>query len=141
MLILHHLLKKLVEEVTSPSSIYSPMEISLNALTGVVTQNTIRVPGTLYSQDIFILIDTGSAHSFVDTKLDAQLQLPVAPTGHMLVTVANGDTTISKGICPQLCWHMQGHDFVSDLWILPLGGCDMVLGWIGLNSLVMSCST
>ncbi|XP_026400008.1 uncharacterized protein LOC113295889 [Papaver somniferum] len=122
--------EELEDDTTSPStsSLDSPMEISLHALTGLVTQNTIRVPGHLQSRDIFILIDTGSTHNFVDAKLAEQLQLPVSPTGHMLVTVANGDTTISKGIFPKLAWDMQGYDFVSDLRILPLGGCDMVLG-------------
>ncbi|XP_026416872.1 uncharacterized protein LOC113312322 [Papaver somniferum] len=116
------------DEVASPPSpAISTMEISLHALTGLVTQNTIRVPGQLYSHDIFILIDTGNTHSFVDAKLADQLQLPVEPTGQMLVTVANGDSTISRGICNHLQWSMQDYQFQGDLRVLPLGGCDMFL--------------
>ncbi|XP_026451326.1 uncharacterized protein LOC113351588 [Papaver somniferum] len=77
------------EETASPStSGDTTMEISLHALTGLVTQHTIR----------------------------------------MLVTVANGDTTVSHGVCQNLQWSMHGFKFSSDLRVLPLGGCDMVLG-------------
>lgn len=53
----------------------------------------------------------------------------------MLVTVANGARTTSIGVCKQLQWHMQGHDFVGDLRLLPLGGCDIVLGADWLSTL------
>ncbi|XP_026410370.1 uncharacterized protein LOC113305564 [Papaver somniferum] len=85
--------------------------------TGMVTPTTIRVPGCIQSHDTFVLIDTDSTRSFVDAKLAERLHLNVAPISPMLVTIANGDTTISKGF-----------DFSSDLRILPLGGYDMVLG-------------
>ncbi|XP_026453896.1 uncharacterized protein LOC113355284 [Papaver somniferum] len=121
--------EELEEDTTAPSSpIESSMEISLHAVTGLVTQNTIRVTGILHSEDILVLIDTGSTHSFVDSQLAEKLQLPIIPTGHMLVTVANGDTTISKGLCSELVWSMQGYQFCGDLRVLPLGGCHMVLG-------------
>ncbi|XP_026383549.1 uncharacterized protein LOC113279048 [Papaver somniferum] len=130
------------EENGSPStSGDTTMEISLHALTGLVTQNTIRVPGKLLNQDIFVLIDTGSTHSFLDSSLAEKLHLHIAPTGQMLVTVANGDTTVSHGVCPNLHWSMQGYKFDSDLRVLPLGGCDMVLGvdWLkGLGDVVFN---
>lgn len=117
------------EDARSPTpSIGSTMEISLHALIGLVVQNTIRVPGKLNNKDILVLVDTGSTHSFVDARLAEQLHLHIQPTGHMLVTVANGDTTTSSGVCPRLSWSMQNSGFCEDIRVLPLGGCDMVLG-------------
>ncbi|XP_026396141.1 uncharacterized protein LOC113290772 [Papaver somniferum] len=117
------------EETVSPSTYGdTTMEISLHALTGLVTQHTIRVPGKLLHQDIFVLIDTGNTHSFVDAALAEKLHLHIAPTGQMLVIVANGDTNVIHGVCQNLQWSMQGFKFSSDLRVLPLGGCDMVLG-------------
>ncbi|XP_026396023.1 uncharacterized protein LOC113290655 [Papaver somniferum] len=52
----------------------------------------------------------------------------VEHTSHMLVTVANGEKTVSTGICYKLPWSMQGYKFSKDFRLLPLGGCDMVLG-------------
>ncbi|KAF9619056.1 hypothetical protein IFM89_004414 [Coptis chinensis] len=48
------------------------------------------------------------------------------------VQVANGERTMSKAMCTQLKWEMQGHSFEEDIRLLPLGRCDMVLGgdWI-----------
>ncbi|XP_026450670.1 uncharacterized protein LOC113350764 [Papaver somniferum] len=109
------------------SSVESTMDIFLHALTELVAQNTIRVPDMLCHKDILVLVDTGSTHSFVDARLAEQLHLHIQPTGHMLVTVENGDTTTSSGVCPQLSWSMQNYEFCGDIMVLLLGGCDMVL--------------
>ncbi|XP_026396241.1 uncharacterized protein LOC113290867 [Papaver somniferum] len=50
------------------------------------------------------------------------------PTTQMAITVENGEHTFSSGICTSLQWSLQGHTFSGDLRILPLGGCDIVLG-------------
>ncbi|XP_026396801.1 uncharacterized protein LOC113291491 [Papaver somniferum] len=112
----------------SPSTPDSPIEISLHALTGNVAPDTIRIAGHLNKHSVIILIDTGNTHSFIDANLTSKLGLHVSPTGQMLVTVANGDSTLSQGICHNLHWDMQGHQFSAHLRVLPLGGCDIVLG-------------
>ncbi|KAF9586900.1 hypothetical protein IFM89_039877 [Coptis chinensis] len=43
-------------------------------------------------------------------------------------SVANGDKTVCRAICNKLKWEMQGHMFEDNIRLLPLGGCDMVLG-------------
>ncbi|XP_026383257.1 uncharacterized protein LOC113278706 [Papaver somniferum] len=106
----------------------SPIEISLHALTWTTTHETIKIYGHLNKHHVTVLIDTGSTHSFIDATLISKLGLHVSPTGHMLVTVANGDNTISQGICHNLTWEMQGYQFSANLRALPLGGCDIVLG-------------
>ncbi|XP_026442759.1 uncharacterized protein LOC113342415 [Papaver somniferum] len=114
------------EAVESP--VESDMEISLHALTGTTTGDTIRIPSLLKRQSVFILIGTGSTTSFIDCSLAAKLKCKVEHTAHMLVTVANGGKTVSTGICSKLPWSMQGYQFSEDFMLLPLGGCDMVLG-------------
>ena len=53
-------------------------------------------------------------------------------TSPLQVSVANGQSTHE---CPQFVWNMHIHKFVSDVMILPLGGCDMVLGIQWLTTL------
>ncbi|XP_026449232.1 uncharacterized protein LOC113349472 [Papaver somniferum] len=106
----------------SPSSSDTIMEISLHALTGQSVQDTIRISGHLHQQAIMVLIDMGSTHSFIDSHLADKLNVHISPTAPMLVTVANGDSTISKGMCRNLHWEMQGYNFSNDLRALPLGG-------------------
>jgi hypothetical protein len=47
---------------------------------------------------------------------------------NIAVKFANGQIIHTKGVCKELKVQMQGHTFNVDFYILPLGGCDMVLG-------------
>jgi hypothetical protein len=49
------------------------LEISLNVITGSPNPKTMRVVGLLRFHQVVILIDSGSTHNFVDTKLGATL--------------------------------------------------------------------
>ncbi|XP_026453525.1 uncharacterized protein LOC113354395 [Papaver somniferum] len=120
---------------TSHSGGDSPIEISLHALIGNIAHDTIRISGHLNRHPVTVLIDTCSMHSFIDVTLTSKLGLHVSPTGQMLVTVANGDSTISQGICQNLTWEMQGYQFSANLRALPLGGCDIVLELTGFANL------
>ncbi|XP_026417003.1 uncharacterized protein LOC113312466 [Papaver somniferum] len=113
----------------------SNMGISLNAFTDTTSADTIRIPGFVKKKIISVLIDTGSTHRFIDSNLAKSLQCSVEKTASLLVTVANGDKTVSSGICSQLEWSMQGHKFCGDLRPPPLGGCDIVLGADWLRNL------
>ncbi|XP_026410205.1 uncharacterized protein LOC113305366 [Papaver somniferum] len=113
----------------------SDMEISIHALTGNVSGDTIRIPGFIKKKAISILIDTGSTHSFLYSALASSLKCPIAQTENLLVTVANGDKTVRSGVCSKMEWTMQGHKFCVDLRLLPLVGCDIVLGADWLRNL------
>ncbi|KAH9735939.1 hypothetical protein KPL71_017914 [Citrus sinensis] len=67
-------------------------QVSLLAVLGSSTHQTMRIGGNIKKKAMTILIDSGSTHNFLD------------PT------------------------NMQGEEFRADLRLLPLGGCDMVLG-------------
>ncbi|XP_026459874.1 uncharacterized protein LOC113360593 [Papaver somniferum] len=125
----------LIMDTEEVPAVESDMEISLHALTGTVSADTIRIPGILHKNPISILIDTSSTNSFIDSALAKELQCPVTHTASLLVTVANGEKIISSGICSQLNWSMQGHKFCGDLRLIPLGGCDIVLGADWLRNL------
>ena len=46
-----------------------------------------------------------------------------------MVAMEDGTKIASTMICKQLTWGMQGKEFKEDMsWLIPLGGCDMVLG-------------
>ena len=51
------------------------------------------------------------------------------------VKVANGDEIVSLGKCKNTKVKLQGYTFVVDLYILPLAGCDIVLGIQWLRTL------
>ena len=42
--------------------------ISLNALMGAKSAKTIRLSGTINGKTVHVLVDTGSTHSFINSK-------------------------------------------------------------------------
>ncbi|XP_026379637.1 uncharacterized protein LOC113274474 [Papaver somniferum] len=105
------------------------VEVSLHALSGNVSHNTIKIQGTTRNKRTFtILIDSCSTHSFIDPEMARRSETWIKTTAALQVAVADGNKVLSDAMCPQLSWKMQGHPFVFDVRILELGGCDMVLG-------------
>jgi hypothetical protein len=72
-------------------------EISLNALTGTPNPRTMQILGVLRYHQVVILIDFGSIHNFVDTKLAASLVIQPQPQDSIRVQIANGQEVVSPG--------------------------------------------
>lgn len=106
----------------------APGEISLNALSGSQSPNTISLQGTIKKQSVNILIDSGSTHSFIDSKLVKRLGHTAEIITPLLVTVADGSQVLVDTACKQLPYSVQHHNFQTDLRLFPLGGSDLVLG-------------
>ena len=75
-----------------------------------------------------ILLDTRSSHNFLDAVLVRTLKLAVDTTRILEVKVANGDLIRTKGECKDLLLKMRGNEFMVNLHVLILGGCNVVLG-------------
>jgi hypothetical protein len=110
-------------------------EISLNAIIGSPSPKTMRIVGFIKLNWVIILIDSGSTHNFVDTKLAAALG--IHPTGQdsIIVKIANDQEVASPGKSREVEVWMQGHVFRTELFILPLAGCDVVLSIQWLRTL------
>ncbi|GKB86719.1 putative mitochondrial protein [Tanacetum coccineum] len=83
----------------------SSPHISLNALSGIPTHNTMRVRGHVLKQLLHILMDSGIS------------------------------VVISQYMVKAFQWKLQGIVFETDVMLLPLGGCKMVLGVQWLSTL------
>ncbi|XP_023907750.1 uncharacterized protein LOC112019466 [Quercus suber] len=110
-------------------------EITLYALVGSPSPGTTRIEGKIQRHCLVILIDTGSTHNFLDAGLCSSLKLAIDPALAFDVKIANGATVKTLGACQDLQVQVQGHHFCMDLNVLPLGGCDLVLGTQWLRTL------
>jgi hypothetical protein len=110
-------------------------KISLNAITGTPSPTAMQIVGFLKLYPVVILIDSGSTHNFVDTKLVATLGMH--PMGHdkIKVQIANEQEIVSPGRSREVELRMQGYAFKTDLFIVLLAGCDAVLGIDWLRTL------
>ncbi|GJV53710.1 Fe(3+) dicitrate transport system permease [Tanacetum coccineum] len=117
----------LVEEFSPVPQEQNP-QISLNALSGITNFQTMRVKGQANRQPVHILVDCGSTHNFLDLHKAKQLGCDLKATCPLQISVAGGSQLVSQYVCKSFKWKLQGETFESDFMILPLGGCEMVLG-------------
>jgi len=67
-----------------------PAEITLYALVGNPTSNTLRIKGRILHQDVVSLIDSGSTHNFLDAVMLPVLHLRLDTSQILAVRVADG---------------------------------------------------
>ncbi|GJZ02922.1 gypsy/ty3 retroelement polyprotein [Tanacetum coccineum] len=77
---------------------------------------------------LHILVDCGSTHNFFDDNVAKRIGCLLKDTCPLAVTVGGGKQLISTQECKDFVWQLQGETFKDDMMILPLGGCEMVLG-------------
>ncbi|KAG8384142.1 hypothetical protein BUALT_Bualt04G0087500 [Buddleja alternifolia] len=106
----------------------SSYHVSMNAMIGIHDFRTMRVTETCKGKPIHILINTGGTHNFLDLHVAQRLGCRLESTKPFPVAVADGSRIYSSHVCKDFSWKMQGTSFTTDMMILPLGGCEIVLG-------------
>ena len=103
-------------------------EITLHALTGWSAPRTMRVDAKVGVFKAVVLIDSGSTHNFISTRMADRLRLPVVPTETFTVRVANGARLQCQGKFEKVPVLLQEIPFSLTLYSLPLADLDIVLG-------------
>ncbi|CAL9238184.1 unnamed protein product, partial [Arabidopsis halleri] len=121
----------LVEEVsvdeTAATLEEKPPTISINALNGSSTFNCMRLVGQYGKRKLYVFVDPGSTHNFIDVKLARDLGCKLEQIKTMIVTAASGDLQTTHK-CSNFTWRMQSYTFTTEIRTLPLDFCDLVLG-------------
>lgn len=104
-------------------------QISVSAVAGI-TENyrTMKVRGLHGKKTLYILIDSGSTHNFMDPIMAEKLGCSVLPPRMTRVAVADEGKLQVRGRIEQFEWRFQNTTFKQDMMLIPLGNCDMVLG-------------
>ncbi|XP_070022382.1 uncharacterized protein [Nicotiana sylvestris] len=102
--------------------------VSVHAINGLHDFRTMRVAVSVKGKAVQVLIDTGSTHNFLDLNIVKKLGCVLTSISPFDVSVADGKRMQSNYICKKLVWKMQGVSFDSDMLVLPIGDCSMVLG-------------
>nr|GEV10948.1 hypothetical protein [Tanacetum cinerariifolium] len=120
-----------VEEINDPKPVNEeePMpQVSLNAMTGVTNYHTMRVKGHVKKQLLHISVDCKSTYNFLGVRAAKRLGCKISNICPLQVSVANGQVMSCVYECKNFKWSIQGQTFETYVMILPLGGCEMVLG-------------
>jgi len=107
----------------------------MSAVHGSHSFQKMRVTGYHNQKPLHILIDSGSTHNFLDISIARTLECRVESITSQAVAVANGNSLQCQYICRQFQWQLHRASFTSDVLLIPLGGCDMVLGVQWLRTL------
>ena len=102
--------------------------ISLHASEGRFVPTKLRLEGTIAGQSVVVLVENGSTHNFIQTRMANHLGLTIQPSPHLNVTVGNGDSLQCIGRCSQIPLSLGQTQFKVDLYLLPIYGANLVLG-------------
>lgn len=61
----------------------SPPVISLHALQGQAAPSMLRLPGQIKGKSLTVLVDSGSTHNFLQTRVAKHLGLQITPVAHL----------------------------------------------------------
>ncbi|OMO79271.1 reverse transcriptase [Corchorus capsularis] len=95
-------------------------EISIHAITGTPSSRTMWIRGSLEGYPLLILIDSGSTHSFLDSTLARELNLPIEYKEELRVMVANGERVYCEGVYRGVSLLLGNSIFTLDLLLLSL---------------------
>jgi len=101
--------------------------ISLQALQGLNSFQTMRIAGKVGSHVVHILIDSGSTHNFLDTTTAKRLRCELLKIPPLVVAVADGAQLQCQWMCRGFKWMLAEVNYQTDVYIVPLGSCDMIL--------------
>ncbi|XP_026420082.1 uncharacterized protein LOC113316065 [Papaver somniferum] len=119
-------------EVSSPKE--PATTISLHSLLGSPFPNTMRIQGHIKGQIITILIDSGSTHNFLHPTIAKRCGF-IDQSTSIRVMVGDGGFLETQGSCKNIPVKLQDYSFSTEFFLLPVSGCDAVLGVHWLRSL------
>ncbi|CAL9223350.1 unnamed protein product, partial [Arabidopsis halleri] len=103
-------------------------QVSVSAVAGIADYRTMKVRGIHNKQVLFVLLDSGSTHNFMDPQTAERLGVCKKAAGLANVSVADGSKLKVHGLVEKFQWDFHGTPFTDDFLLIPLGGCDVVLG-------------
>ncbi|GJT14193.1 ty3-gypsy retrotransposon protein [Tanacetum coccineum] len=111
------------------------VEVSLNSVMGFTPNRTMKLRGKIGDREVAVLIDCGATHNFISSKIVEELRLAVSDSGTFNVTLGNGETTRSRGICKGLVVVFPEIQVFEDFLQLELGSTNAILGIKWLQTL------
>ena len=101
-----------------------------------LVRKTMRFKGLVGKHELLILLDSGSAGTFVSSSMAQQFPSLVQGCDSQQFSTADGTPMVSDQYLPSFQWSIQGHSFTYDARVLPLKSFDMILGadWLADHS-------
>jgi hypothetical protein len=122
--------------ITPPSD---PLEvestISLNALTGLSTPQTLKLIGYIKHRKFIIIVDSGSTRNFIHRCISQETSCYIRAVNNFQIMIANGGSMKCGGHCENVCLQNGEYPLKSHMFSIDMGGCDIVSGAEWLRTL------
>ncbi|KAK9157659.1 hypothetical protein Scep_004233 [Stephania cephalantha] len=89
----------IVEASSQPDPLPPVPAISFQAYSGQPVLLALRLEGFIKGNRVVVLVDSGSTHNFVQSRVATYLDLMVSPSESLTVTVGNGESLGCAGMC------------------------------------------
>lgn len=109
--------------------------ISLHALAGISSPQTLKIRGFLKHRPVIVLIDSGSTHNFIHQKIVEAAHCYVHAVSNFQVQIIDGGTMKCEGRCENVKIQMGDYQLKTHMFAIHMGGCDIVLGAEWLRTL------
>eukprot|EP00253_Pinus_taeda_P016461 PITA_16461 len=109
--------------------------ISLHALAGISSPQTLKIRGFIKHRPVVVLIDSGSTHNSIHQKVAETVHCLVRAVSNFQVQIAYGGTMKCEGRCENVKLQMGDYQLKTHMFAIHMGGCDIVLGADWLRTL------
>eukprot|EP00253_Pinus_taeda_P025585 PITA_25585 len=124
-----------VEEDNQKDNVPDEPVISLHALAGISSPQTLKIRGFIKHRPVVVLIDSGSTHNFIHQKVAEAVHCFVREVSNFQVQIADGGTMKCEGRCENVKLQMGDYQLKTHMFAIHMGGCDIVIGAEWLRTL------
>ena len=75
-------------------------------MSGVFLPQTLKFKGSIGRMEVYVLMDGGSTHNFIQSKIVSMLNLPITNKKQFEVMVGNGETLRCEGMYTTIPIHI-----------------------------------
>eukprot|EP00253_Pinus_taeda_P024423 PITA_24423 len=116
-----------VEEDNQKDNVPDEPVISLYALAGISSPQTLKIRGFIKHRQVVVLIDSGSTHNFIHQKVAEAVHCFVRAVSNFQVQIVDGSTTKCEGHYQNVKLQMGDYQLKTHMFAIHMGGCDIVL--------------
>ncbi|PRQ30153.1 putative nucleotidyltransferase, Ribonuclease H [Rosa chinensis] len=121
-------------EGTSRDRKLDELTVSLHVIGDIDNPRTMQLKGRYNNKSVHVLIDGGATHSFIHPSLLHNTSQQVNKLSSLKVVVATGPHVKTSGKM-QLEMQLQGTPIDTEVFVLPINGCEVLLGASWLRTL------
>ncbi|KAF7801588.1 Retrotransposable element Tf2 [Senna tora] len=119
-------------EVLEESKEGAIVELSMNSVVGITSNNTMKVLGKCPGEEVVVLIDNGASRNFVALEVVERLGIGVKRVRAFEVSLEDGYKITWNQMCSSMELEIQGMKVRQPFHLFDFGGANLVLGidWV-----------